>query len=510
MAVSATPPGATAPVALHSPRPVHRGLGLAVVMTGVLITAVDTTIVVLALPEIERGLHVDLSSVIWVIIGYLLVITLLATQVGRLGDMFGRVRMYEAGFVVFIAGSALCALAWDGTSMIVFRVVQGIGGALVTANSGAVIADLFPPHERGKAYGYNGIGWSVGAVLGIVLGGVIVTYLSWRWIFWINVPIGIAAVLLAVRVLHDVGERRRHRLDYAGMVTLGLGLFGVLWAMTSLASTPFDATILGYLVGGVVCLAVFTVIEWRQDEPMLKLSLLRIPTMTPSLLAAFFQGLANFAVLFLVIMYLQGTRGLTALNASLLLVPGYLVGGAIGPFAGRLADRVGPVIPATIGLSVQVVALLIYAQLGADTALWVVVVASLVNGLGASAFFPANTSAVMKAAPPQLFGISSGMLRTFANVGMVFSFSLAIVLASRSIPRQLAFAIFVGSTSLHGELATAFASGLHSAFYGSMVLMAVAALLSATRGARSLSLQQGSAAALARRAVADTPRQAGD
>ena len=161
-----------------APRPVRRNLGLAVVMTGVLITAVDTTIVVLALPEIERGLRVDLSSVIWVIIGYLLVITLLATQVGRLGDMFGRVRMYEAGFIVFIVGSALCALAWDGSSMIGFRVLQGIGGALVTANSGAVIADLFPPHERGKAYGFNGIGWSAGAVLGIVLGGVIVTYLS--------------------------------------------------------------------------------------------------------------------------------------------------------------------------------------------------------------------------------------------------------------------------------------------------------------------------------------------
>ena len=190
----------------------NRNLGLAVVMTGVLITAVDTTIVILALPEIERGLRVDLSSVIWVVIGYLLVITLLATQVGRLGDMFGRVRMYEAGFVVFIIGSALCALAWDGPSMIGFRVIQGIGGALVTANSGAVIADLFPPQERGKAYGFNSIGWSAWAVIGIILGGLIVTYFSWRWIFWINVPIGLAAVLLAVRVLHDVGERRRHRL----------------------------------------------------------------------------------------------------------------------------------------------------------------------------------------------------------------------------------------------------------------------------------------------------------
>ena len=455
-------------------------------MTGVLITAVDTTIVVLALPQIESGLKVDLASVIWVVIGYLLVITLLATQVGRLGDMYGRVRMYEAGFVVFIVGSALCALSWNGTSMIAFRVLQGVGGALVTSNSGAVIADLFPPHERGRAYGYNGVGWSAGAVLGIVLGGVIVTYFSWRWIFWINVPIGLAAVLLAVRVLHDVGERRRHRLDLAGMITLGLGLYGVLWAMTSLASTPLDGVILSYLVGGVALLAVFSVVEWRQPEPMLKLSLLRIPTMTPSLLASFFQGLANYAVLFLVIMYLQGTRGLSALDASLLLVPGYLVGGAIGPFAGRLADRIGPVIPATVGLAVQVVALLIYAQLSADTGLWVVIAGSLVNGLGASAFFPANTSAVMKASPAQLYGVSSGMLRTFANVGMVFSFSMAIVLASRSIPRQLAFAIFVGSTSLHGTLAAAFATGLHSAFYGSMGLMAVAAVLSATRAARGL------------------------
>ncbi|MGD1033052.1 MAG: MFS transporter [Candidatus Dormibacteria bacterium] len=486
----------------------RRNLGLAVVMTGVLITAVDTTIVVLALPEIERGLHVDLSSVIWVIIGYLLVITLLATQVGRLGDMFGRVRMYEAGFIVFIIGSALCALSWDGSSMIGFRVLQGIGGALVTANSGAVIADLFPPHERGKAYGFNGIGWSAGAVLGIVLGGVIVTYFSWRWIFWINVPIGIAAVLLAVRVLHDVGERRRHRLDVAGMVTLGLGLFGVLWAMTSLASSSFDPTILGYLVGGIVLIGIFALVEWRQAEPMLKLSLLRIPTMTPSLLASFFQGLANFCVLFLVIMYLQGTRGLSALDASLLLVPGYLVGGAVGPFAGRLADRVGPVIPATAGLAAQVVALFVYAQLSTGTSLWVVVLASLVNGVGASSFFPANTSAVMKASPPQLFGISSGMLRTFANVGMVFSFSMAIVLASRSIPRQLAFAIFVGSTSLHGQLATAFASGLHSAFYGSMGLMVVAAAFSATRGARGLRYQPhaaGYATASAGRPTAAAP-----
>jgi EmrB/QacA subfamily drug resistance transporter len=458
------------------------GLGMVVVMTGVLITAVDTTIVVLALPEIERDLHVALASVIWVIIGYLLVITVLATQVGRLGDMFGRVRMYEAGFLVFVLGSLACALAWNDVSIIGFRILQGIGGAFITANSGAVISDLYQPEHRGRAYGYNSIGWSMGAVLGIVLGGAIVTYVSWRWIFWINVPIGIAAVLLATRVLRDRGERARRHIDVVGMVSLGLGLFGVLWAMTKLATSALDASIVGYLAGGLVLLAVFVVAEQRQSEPMLDLSLLRIPTMAPSLLAALFQGLANFAVLFLVIMYLQGPRGLSPLHASLLLVPGYVVGSAVGPFAGRLADRVGAVIPATAGLAIQVVALLIYAQLSLTSGLWLVVAGSVINGIGASAFFPANNSAVMKASPATLLGISSGMLRTFANIGMVFSFAVAILTASRSISRALAFAIFVGTTSLHGHLAAAFTTGLHAAFYTLVAFMVIAALLSAVRG----------------------------
>jgi MFS family permease len=188
---------------------------------------------------------------------------------------------------------------------------------------------------------------------------------------------------------------------------------------------------------------------------MLPLSIFRVPTMAASLLASLFQGLASFAVLFLLIMYLQGPRGLSPIHASLLLVPGYVLGSVVGPYAGRLADRRGPVLPATAGLAIQVVSLAIYAQLTVTTGLWVVVLASIINGIGASFFFPANSSAVMKAAPPESFGIASGMLRTFANIGMVFSFAVAILIASRSISRGLAFAIFVGSTSLHGAVAVA-------------------------------------------------------
>jgi EmrB/QacA subfamily drug resistance transporter len=472
---------------------VQANLGMIVVLIGVLITAIDGTVVVLALPAMQRDLHVSLSSVIWVIVGYLLVLTVLSTQVGRLGDIFGRVRMYEAGFGIFVLGSFLCALSWDTGAIIGFRIVQAIGGALVTANSGAVISDLFPPDKRGRAYGYNAMCWSSGALLGVLLGGIIVTYISWRWIFWINVPIGIVALGLAFRVLRERGQRTSRHLDVPGMIALGLGLFGVLWAMTELATQPLDATTIGYLVGGVIMLIAFVLIEIRQREPVLDLSLFKIPTVAPALGASLFQGLGSFSLLFLAIMYLQGPRELTPIHASLVMVPGYAVGAAVGPFAGRLTDRFGAVVPATAGLALQAVALLIFAQMTLTTTLWLPVIGNVVNMLGGALFYPANSAAVMKSAPPARFGIASGVLRTFASIGMVFSFTTVILIASHSVSRSTAFAIFVGTATLHGALAKAFTDGLHSAFYSMVAIMAVAAVLSAIRGRFNTAATQSAA-----------------
>ncbi|HVA20560.1 MAG TPA: MFS transporter [Candidatus Micrarchaeia archaeon] len=475
----------TGPLPRHA-EPTSPALGLAVVMVGVVIAAVDTTIVILALPEIERSLHVPLGSVIWVVIGYLLVLTLLTTQVGRLGDMFGRVRMYEAGFLVFVVGSLLCGLAWSELAIIAARVVQGVGGALIAANSSAVIAEIFPPERRGQAFGFTAIGWNIGAVLGIVLGGIIVTAFSWRWVFLINLPIGLAALAVAVPVLHDRGERRPQRLDPLGMATLGAGLFAILWAMIELASAPLSGPIVAAIALGLLLVGAFVWLERRQPQPMLDLSLFRVPTLSTSMLASLFQALGSFAVLFLLLMYLQGARRLSPLDASLLLVPGYVIGGALSPVMGRLVDRIGPAVPATLGLAVQVVALILYGQLQLGTPLWVAVVATIVNGIGAASFFPANNAAVMKVAPPGAYGVASGLLRTFANVGMIFSFSLAVLIASRSIPTRVAFAIFVGAHSLRAAEAAVFTHGLHMAFYASTVLLAVAALFSAARLIRPL------------------------
>ncbi len=458
------------------------GVALLVIMIGVLIAAVDTTIVILALPVMRQDLNVGFASVVCVVLGYLLVITLLATQVGRLGDMFGRVRMYEGGFLIFVVGSALCALSWNEASIVVFRLLQGVGGAFISANSGAIIADIFPPNQRGRAYGYTSIGWNVGAVLGILAGGLLVTYLSWRWIFWINVPIGALALVLALRSLPSDHGYQHRDLDLPGMATLGAALFSLLWAMVQLTTAAFDLHIALWLAAGVLLLLLFGWIESRSKDPMVPLSLFRVPTLTPSFLASFFQGLANFAVLFLITMYLQGVRGLSPLDGALLLVPGYLVGSVTGPIAGRLADRLGPVIPATVGLAIQVVAMLLYIGLGLTTPLWVVSAISIVNGLGSGGFFPANNAAVMKAAPRKVFGVASGMLRTFANVGMVFSFSTALLVAAHALSRGLAFAIFVGNAVVSGPAGAAFLRGIHASLVASVAALIVAAVLSALRG----------------------------
>jgi EmrB/QacA subfamily drug resistance transporter len=478
-------------------RPVTKpGLVILIVVIGVVMAAVDTTIVILALPAMEKSLHISLSSIIWVIVGYLLVITVTATQVGRLGDMFGRVRMYEAGFLVFIVGSALCALASNGATIIVFRVIQGLGGAFITANSGAVLADNFPPERRGRAFGFNAVGWNIGAILGILLGGLIITYIDWRWIFWINVPTGIAALALAIPFLHDRGHRERQKIDWAGMATLGIGLFLILWAMVKLSTEAFTGGVQLALVLGVVFLIAFVFVERRVKQPMVALSLFRIPTMPTALLAAMFQAIGAFAVLFLVIMYLQGVRSLSPLHASLLLVPGYVIGALFAPYGGRLADKIGPVWPASVGLVIQIGALLAYAQLGVHTSYVLVVVASAVNGIGGAGFYPANITAVMAVSPGKSFGIASGLLRTFSNVGMVFSFAVAILVAARSISKQTAFQIFVGTTSLPRHLRDSFSGGLHAAFYSSLAFLVVAVVLSSARLFRRRRELAGSSAAV--------------
>ena len=222
---------------------------------------------------------------------------------------------------------------------------------------------------------------------------------------------------------------------------------------------------------------------------MLDLLLFRERVLTASILAAFFQALGNYAVLFLVIMYLQGVRGLSPFVASLLLTPGYVLGGVLGPWSGTMSDRIGARLPASIGLAFQIAGILVYSTLDLTTPIGLGVLASVLNGCGSGFFFPANSSAVMANAPPESYGVTSGLLRTFANVGMVGSFAVALLASSAAISREEAFAIFLGTSSLGPELAGAFVRGLHDAFLAAIVPMAIALALSVLRGTETRAMR---------------------
>ncbi len=461
----------------------YRTIAIVIIMLGVTMSAVDTTAVVLGLPVMKEDLNTDILSMIWVLLAYLLVITVLGTQVGKLGDMLGRVRMYNLGFALFTFGSLLCGLSQDGTQLIAFRVVQGVGGAFISSNSGAIIADTFDHRERGKAFGLTGMGWSIGAVLGILVGGFFVTFLTWRYIFFINIPIGIFATVAGYYLLEERSPRKRQAIDLGGIILLGASLLLILVAITDITGSGWTMEYGLELVFGIIALIGFILWERNFSNPFLDFSLFRDRIFRSSSLAAFFQSLASYAVIFLVIMYLQGPRGMTPWDASVLLIPGYVLGGMIAPFSGRLSDRKGARVIASVGLALQICSILVYSTLALDTSVLVVVLGSVLSGAGTSTFFPANTSAVMANAPPQSYGISAGLLRTMANLGMVCSFAVAIFFASISIPRDLAFQIFLGvGEAMNGALAIAFIDGMRSALMVSVLLLIVAFFLSILRG----------------------------
>jgi EmrB/QacA subfamily drug resistance transporter len=450
-------------------------------MLGTLMGALDSTIVLLAFPTINDKLHSDLSTSLWIILAYLLVLAVATTQMGRIGDIYGRSRIFNLGFVIFTVGSALCGFSTHIYLLIGFRVVQAVGGALLQATSGAIIADYFPRERRGSAYGYNSLGFTAGAMLGIVLGGIITTFVSWQYIFFINIPIGIIAVIIGLKYIKET-EKTSAKLDLPGMGLLGSALVLLSYGLVNFASNGISAFNIALSVIGAVLIPVFILYDRRVKNPLIDFEALKIRVLRTALFSSFFVSVGYFSVVFLVIMYLQGIRALTPLNASLLLVPGYVAGSFLGPIMGRLSDKYGSREIATTGVFFLAVAILIYLTMNATSPLYIVLFASAVSGLGTSMFFPANNSAVMANARTGSFGSISGLLRTVQNIGLVGSYVLAISVAAASIPRYIAFEVFIGTKSLSGGVSQAFISGIDHAFYASIFILLIAGVLSFIRG----------------------------
>jgi EmrB/QacA subfamily drug resistance transporter len=463
----------------------YKWIALSVTTIGALMAAIDSTIVILGLPDMMVSLHADLVEMIWVIMGYILVSTVFLLTFGRVADMLGRVRMYNLGFVIFTIGSAMCGFANSASQLIIFRLIQGSGAAMLMVNSVAILTEVFPPNERGRALGINAITWAAGGVLGPILGGLILNAGDWRWIFFINVPVGIFGAGWGYLSLKEQSEHHKgDKFDILGAFSFSLSLVSILLALTlGIQYSWTSGPILALFASFIVFLIIFLWWERRSTHPVLDFSLFRDRIYNFSVLAAMMQALALFAVNFLIIFYLQGVRGFDPLSAAFLLIPLPLVTSFMAPISGVIADRIGARIPATLGLIIQGLVLIWFTGITTQTSYLVIAGGLVVMGLGGGLFYAPNTSAAMNSSPRNRLGVAAATLSTLRQAGMVTSFALSLAVAAASLPKDVMFKLFVGTNVVLGsQITQSFVIGMHSAFILSVVLVILAAAISFVRG----------------------------
>jgi MFS family permease len=440
---------------------------------GVLMATVDSSIVLISLPAIFRGIHMNplttsnTSYLLWMLMGYMVVTAVLVVSFGRIGDMFGRVKMYNLGFAIFTVGSLAASLTYfygvpAAVFLIAMRIVQGVGGAMIMANSTAILTDAFPPDKRGMALGVNSVAGMAGSFIGLVAGGLLAV-VDWHLIFYVSVPIGVAGTLWAYLKLKEVAKGEGGHLDLPGNITFGVGLIAVLVGITY-ALQPYGGSTMGWgnplvivlLAGGIALLAAFVAVELRSPQPMFDVRLFHIRAFTAGNIASLLSSIGRGGLMFMMIIWLQGIwlplHGYsfedTPLWAGIYMLPltaGFLLA---GPASGFLSDRFGARPFATGGMLIAALTFGLLMLLPVNFGyLWFALLL-LANGLAMGLFSAPNTAGIMNAVPANRRGVASGMRSTFQNAGMTLSIGLF-------------FSIMVAGLS--GSLATSLSHGLSAA-----------------------------------------------
>jgi MFS family permease len=448
-------------------------IALANTTAAIFMAALDGSIVIIALPAIFRGINLDplspgnISYLLWMIMGYRLVQAVLVVNLGRLGDMFGRVRMYNQGFVVFTIASVLLSFdPFHGTHgalwLIGWRFLQAIGGSMLMANSAAILTDAFPAERRGFALGTNQIAALAGMFVGLVAGGLLAAW-DWRAVFWVNVPVGVFGTLWAYLRLRDNGERHRGSIDWWGNITFAVGLFALLVGITY-GIQPYgghsmgwtNPVVLGEMVGGAALLVVFVVIETRIAEPMFRLGLFRIRAFTAGNAAGLLVAIARGGIQFMLIIWLQGiwlplhgySYSQTPLWAGIFLLPmtaGFLVS---GPTSGILSDKFGSRGIATSGMAVFAASFIALMVLPVNFPYWAFALLIAMNGIGSGMFASPNSSSIMGSVPARDRGAASGMRATFQNSGTAVSIGVVFTLMIAGLASSLPSTLSSGLTKL--------------------------------------------------------------
>jgi EmrB/QacA subfamily drug resistance transporter len=411
----------------------------------------DTTIVNVAIPAMSSsengGLNTTLDQILWVLNAYILVYAVLLIPAGRLGDLYGQRNLFAIGLFVFTLASALCGLSQNATELIAARILQGVGGALLTPQTLAIITTLFPPERRGAAFGIWGAVAGLATIAGPTLGGAIITYINWRWIFFVNVPIGIGALIATFLIIPDVRPGRQHGWDIVGVLMSTVGLFFIVFGLIEgerynwgqIGTT--SVTIPELIGAGVVILALFMVWEYFQREPLIPLSLFADRNFA---VANWIAAAISFGMLSLflpITIYLQSVRGFSALHAGLTLAPMSLTSAIVAPFAGRAADRIGGKYILMTGITVFAIgtALITYVA-GPDSDWYNFLVPAIIAGAGMGMTFAPMTTVAMRNIQPRMAGAASGVLNTIRQLGA----AIGSAVVGAVLQNQLA-------TSLHNQ-----------------------------------------------------------
>ncbi len=465
------------------------------VALGLLMVIVDITILNVALPSIATSMHASLAEIEWTLIAYTLALTGLVPFFGRISDVFGRKRLFIVGELVFAGASFLAAQSPFMLWLIGARVLQALGGALISSNTLAIITDTFPAGKRGAAMGVQSILISGGAAIGPTLGGFLVTHFGWQSVFYVNVPLGLFAAAFGARVLPPLRSNRTlEPIDWGGSILLFVGLSGTLLGVTKGPSWGWNTTrTLLSITGGLFVLALFVIWEMRRRSPLVDLSLFKIQEFTAGQLAGLFATMALSSLTFLFPFYWQGMRGYSAQTTGILLLPLPLAIMIAAPIAGRLSDRVGARGISTAGLLVLALALFLISRITVGMPIWDVLWRLLFLGAGLGMFTAPNNNAVMSSVPSQRRGIAAGLLGMFRFTGQSSGIAFAGVIFA-------VFAVAPGGFALHGlpsvnqasgiasspaqleMLRTAFVHGLDAVALAAVPLACFGALLSLLRG----------------------------
>jgi EmrB/QacA subfamily drug resistance transporter len=452
-----------------------------------LLATINSGTLIIALPDLERALGTSILELVWVILAYMIASTVLVLTAGRLSDLFGRKRAYVGGFLLFGIASLGAGFASDGTVLILWRILQGIGGAFLFANAGALVTDAFPREQLGLAMGTNTMVAAVGLVIGPVLGGALVS-ISWHWVFWFNVPFAVLGSLWAGSVLHELARPDEVRgYDPLGTTTFVVGLTGLVYGVSrgGISGWSDGVTIAG-LVAGAVLLPLFVLIERRQRAPMLDLTIFDNRMFSAATAAAFINGLSRFALMFVFVFYFQGVKGDDPITAGIKLAPMALGMLVASPLAGIWADRHGSRALAALGMVVGALALAGMTTLGIHSAGWQPTLWLFVVGVASGMFNSPNTAAMMGTVPPYRRGIAAGARTMLQNTGAVISIAFVLAIVTSAVPTKVLLSIFSGvTTGLSDATLEPFIHNMHTALWVLAATSVVGAVVSLMRPAHS-------------------------